>query len=153
LTNFHSFSAWTLSVLISSGVIVTLISLYLEELFDLVLQCTPLRNSTRLRRDHAEWKAGSTLQLQRIAHKNLGFGTWKRADQSISVTDKGDILETYKIDDEKHVRLVYLSDEKKALNIYYTVPVLKRQDEEIAYPLTMGQHLDTYDPTHPEYAC
>lgn len=69
------------------------------------------------------------------------------------MTDKGDILETYKIDDEKHVRLVYLSDEKKALNIYDTVPVLKRQDEEIAYPLTMGQRLDTYDPTHPEYAC
>lgn len=132
--------------------IVMLISLYLEELFDMVLQRTPLRNSTRLRRGHAEWKAGSTLQLQRIAHENLGFGTWKRADESIPVTNKGDILGTYKIDDEKHVRLVNLSDERKALNDYHTVPVAERQDEEIAYPSTrLGEHLGSYDPTDPNH--
>lgn len=114
-----------------SGIIVMLISLYLEELFDLVLQRTSLRNSIQLRRGHAEWKAGSTLQLQRIAHENLGFGIWKRADESIPVTNKGDILGTFKIDDERHVRLVNLSDERKALNIYHNVSVTDRQDEEI----------------------
>ncbi|KAF3038648.1 hypothetical protein E8E12_005459 [Didymella heteroderae] len=140
-TSFHSFSAWTLFILILSGIIVMLISLYLEELFDLVLQRTPLRNPTRLRRGHSEWKARSTLQLQRIAHQNLGFGTWKRTDESIPVTNKGDILGTYDIANEKHVRLVNLSTERKGLNIFGNVLAAERPGEEIVDGAAAGREI------------
>ncbi|KAF2623613.1 hypothetical protein BU25DRAFT_308937, partial [Macroventuria anomochaeta] len=48
----------------------------------------------------------STLQLQRIAHENLGLGTWKRTDEQIPVTNKGDILGVFDTTDRKHARLV-----------------------------------------------
>lgn len=57
-------------------------------------------------RAHAEWKAGSTLQLQRIAHQNLGLGTWKRTDEAVPVTAKGDTLGIFDVSNPNHARLV-----------------------------------------------
>ncbi|KAH7093216.1 hypothetical protein FB567DRAFT_575963 [Paraphoma chrysanthemicola] len=113
-TDFHSVSAWTLFILLISGGVFMLMVLYLEEIFDMTLEYTSLGKNARLRRGHAEWKAGSTLQLQRIAHENLGFGTWKRTDEAVPVTDRGDTLGTFNIDDEKHALLVNLSMERRS---------------------------------------
>jgi hypothetical protein len=85
-----------------------------EDIFDIALRRTFLGRSVRLRRGHAEWKAGSTLQLQRIAHENLGLGTWKRTDESVPVTNRGEVLGTFDVKDEKHARLVDLKVKRKA---------------------------------------
>ena len=46
--------------------------------------------------------------------------------------EQRDILGTYSIENEKHVRLVNLSDGRRALNLYHTVPVAGSQGEEYA---------------------
>jgi len=137
----HDFSAWTLFVLLMSGITIMLVTLYLEKLCDLVLQRTPFRKHARLRRCHAEWKAGSTLQLQRIAHENLGFGTLKRTDESVPVTNRGDILGTFNIDDEKHARLVNLGMERKYQGIYGNTPSDETPDEETADSAALGDEI------------
>ncbi|KKY16375.1 hypothetical protein UCDDS831_g07054 [Diplodia seriata] len=39
-----------------------------------------------------EWCANDTLHLQRLAHEELGFGTWTDCDREIPVTEKGELL-------------------------------------------------------------
>ena len=54
----------------------------------------------------AEWQTNTTLQLQRMAHENLGLGTWSRADEGVPVTEMGDRVGVLDISDKKHPRLV-----------------------------------------------
>ncbi|KAJ4368686.1 hypothetical protein N0V86_009595 [Didymella sp. IMI 355093] len=112
--------------------------LYLEELFDLLLERTSLRDNARLIRGHAEWKAGSTLQLQRVAHENLGLGTWKRTDEAVPVTNKGDILGIFNIEDEKHARLEQAQAEMKSLSSDDSVTVDETPNGEIPDGADLG---------------
>lgn len=118
-----------------------LVALYLEELFDLAFQHTPLGKHARLRRGHAEWKAGSTLQLQRIAHENLGLGTWSRTAESVPVTNTGDVLGTYNIDDESHARLVNVNAEKKVQIIDGNISNGDTPNEEITEAAALGSEV------------
>ncbi|KAH7083074.1 hypothetical protein BKA63DRAFT_502200 [Paraphoma chrysanthemicola] len=138
MADFHSISAWTFFIFLISGGVFMLIVLYLEEIFDIALEKTSLGQNARLRRGHAEWKAGSTLQLQRIAHENLGFGTWKRTDEAVPVTNRGDILGTFNIDDEKHARLVNLSMDRKSYTRDGSVESGGNSGQETAYSAAPG---------------
>lgn len=109
-----------------------LVVLYMEELFDLALQRTSLGHNVRLRRGHAEWKAGSTLQLQRIAHENLGLGLWTRTNESVPVTNRGDLLGIYDVQDENHARLVNLRIEKTEQSLDVSSLSGEGPDEEVA---------------------
>jgi hypothetical protein len=81
-----------------------LAAFFVEELFDMLLKRTGLGKRELLLNGFAEWQAGSTLQLQRIAHENLGVGTCKRTDELVSVTDK--IFGVFDTTYRKHARLV-----------------------------------------------
>jgi hypothetical protein len=45
------------------------------------------------------------FQLQRLAHEELGFGTWSRTDEFIPVTRKGEQLGIFDLSDLAHWRL------------------------------------------------
>lgn len=45
-----------------------------------------------LRYAHLEWVSNSTLQLQRLAHEELGIGTWSDCSKEIPITKPGEIL-------------------------------------------------------------
>jgi hypothetical protein len=70
----------------------------------------------RLKKDpHArlEWCANDTLQLQRLAHEELGLGKWSHGTKSIPMT-KGDInLGVLDLTDLKHPRLTNQDSEKE----------------------------------------
>ena len=92
-----------------------IISLFIEEIFDALLRLPCLRRNKRLTYGQAEWQAGSTLQLQRIAHENLGLGTWKRTDEAVPVTNLDETLGVFDISNRKHARLVKPSTEMNDL--------------------------------------
>ncbi|KAB2568637.1 hypothetical protein BFW01_g2078 [Lasiodiplodia theobromae] len=53
-----------------------------------------------------EWSANETLQLQRLAHEELGVGPWEACDSAIPVTArKGERLGVLDLDDWTHPRL------------------------------------------------
>ncbi len=52
-----------------------------------------------------EWTANETLQLQRLAHEGLGFGTWTRASEGLPTTAPGDRLAIIDTSDREHPRL------------------------------------------------
>lgn len=64
----------------------------------------------RRRKNHGiykrlEWTTNDTLQLQRLAHEELGFGTWTRTAGDHPVTMPGEQLATLDISDPDHPRL------------------------------------------------
>lgn len=92
-----------------------LISAFVEEIFAFAIRHPRLRRA-KLIYSLAEWQAGSTLQLQRLAHENLGLGTWTRTDEAVPVTEPGDALGTLNITNTKHARLVAPSEELTAVD-------------------------------------
>ncbi|KAF2735178.1 hypothetical protein EJ04DRAFT_511890 [Polyplosphaeria fusca] len=65
-----------------------------------------LRRSHKFRYARVEWQVGTTLQLQRMAHENLGLGTWTNTDEGVPVTELGDRIGMLDVRDVKHPRLV-----------------------------------------------
>ncbi|OAG01385.1 uncharacterized protein CC84DRAFT_190654 [Paraphaeosphaeria sporulosa] len=106
----YSFNAWMLGVILLVGSTLVLISTFIEEIFALFLRYPRLR-SEKLVYSYAEWQAGSTLQLQRLAHENLGTGNWTRTNEAIPVTEPGDTLAILDVTDAKHARMVVPSTE------------------------------------------
>jgi hypothetical protein len=49
-----------------------------------------------------EWSHTSTLQLQRLAHEEAGYGTWSQCDGSVPVTFPGHQLAPLTLSDVKH---------------------------------------------------
>lgn len=52
-----------------------------------------------------EWIANETLQLQRLAHEELGAGGWSGAANAVPVTKAGETLATLDTTDAYHPRL------------------------------------------------
>ena len=69
-----------------------------------------LRRYPKLAYAYAEWSTGSTLQLQRLAHENLGLGSWKNTQNDVPVTDPGARLAILDTSNMKHVRMVQPSE-------------------------------------------
>jgi hypothetical protein len=74
------------------------------------------QRNTKLSYAYAEWQAGSTLQLQRLAHESLGVGTWSNATGSVPVTAPGDALAVLDTSEYRHPRLVAPSIELAKAN-------------------------------------
>jgi hypothetical protein len=49
-----------------------------------------------------EWCSNGTLQLQRLAHEELGIGTWGACTQDIPVTREGEMLGILDVTDPGH---------------------------------------------------
>lgn len=47
-----------------------------------------------------------TLQLQRLAHEELGLGTWRQCDKDVPVTESRQRLGVLDLSDRRHPRLI-----------------------------------------------
>lgn len=52
-----------------------------------------------------EWASNETLQLQRLAHEELGVGSWRRCLEAVPTTGRGERLAVLDVGDLKHPRL------------------------------------------------
>jgi hypothetical protein len=52
-----------------------------------------------------EWCINETLQLQRLAHEEIGCGTWSKAAQSVPITLAGEKLACLDLTDPSHPKL------------------------------------------------
>ncbi|TRX93773.1 hypothetical protein FHL15_005449 [Xylaria flabelliformis] len=86
-TAHTSFSLFGLIFTYAVGFIVITASFLLEPVFWLLYR-------KRGHNQHAtlEWTTNTTLQLQRLAHEGLGFGTWSKGTENIPVAKTGDTL-------------------------------------------------------------
>ncbi len=64
-----------------------------------------VRRNYKMRYAYAEWQAGSTLQIQRLAHESMGAGSWSNAVGTVPITRSEEKLAMLDISDPKHPRL------------------------------------------------
>lgn len=114
-SKYSSFSAWSLGAVLIGGGLIMLFGVFLEDIISLLLKIPGL-SSTKLAYAHSAWLAESTLQLHRLAHENLGLGSWKRTDEAIPVTHSDVALAVLDVTDPKHARMVVPTEELEYLN-------------------------------------
>ncbi|KAI9779283.1 MAG: hypothetical protein M1816_003623 [Peltula sp. TS41687] len=107
--SFASFSTLGLVILLSVGGLIIIISFFLEFLVEWIQRRKNLGIYQRL-----EWVTNDTLQLQRLAHEELGFGTWSRTAEDHPVTAPGEQLATLDISDPNHPKLASLAAKSEA---------------------------------------
>ncbi|KAJ2977375.1 hypothetical protein NUW58_g7829 [Xylaria curta] len=96
-TEYASFSLFGLFFTLVTGLLMTLVSYLLE----------PLSRWLHRKKGHnkypyLEWTINSTLQLQRLAHEEIGFGTWSEGTETIPITKPGQLLGSLDLSDPKH---------------------------------------------------
>lgn len=52
-----------------------------------------------------EWTMNETLQLQRLAHEELGLGSWRRCDTEVPITERLERLGVIDLSEKTHPRL------------------------------------------------
>ena len=82
------------------GLIVFLTSFTIEPLVGYVQNRFKLNPYARL-----EWYTNGSLQLQRLAHEELGIGTWTRCDSDIPSTNPGVLLASLDLSNPEHPSL------------------------------------------------
>lgn len=97
---------------------------FLEPVLAALFKLPWFQHNQKLRYAYAEWQAGSTLQIQRLAHESLGVGTWSNATGTVPVTRADEKLATLDISDSTHARLRRSSVELGKFD-YTTEPVQK----------------------------
>lgn len=88
-----------------------LLSTFQDNIINALVKIPSIQRNQKLQYAFAEWQANSTLQLQRLAHENLGLGTWSKTNESVPVTEPGDVLGVLDISNPLHSRLVASSIE------------------------------------------
>ncbi|KAK0628036.1 hypothetical protein DIS24_g10867 [Lasiodiplodia hormozganensis] len=96
-TNFNTFGLCLTFVV---GTIIIVLSHTIEPLASCIQKRRRLDTYSRL-----EWSLNENLQLQRLAHEELGVGTWHNGAETILFTDSGERLATVDLADPNHPRL------------------------------------------------
>ncbi|KAH8696936.1 hypothetical protein GQ44DRAFT_733494 [Phaeosphaeriaceae sp. PMI808] len=104
-SRYYSFSVLGLSVILFVGGFIMILGLFIESVAGCMGRLRR-RKGSRSAYTRLEWQANSTLQLQRLAHEPLGFGTWSRTMENVPVTAAGELLGVFNIADKRHPRLV-----------------------------------------------
>jgi hypothetical protein len=78
---YTSFSVLGLGLVVGLGTVVAIISYSIEILAECVQNWRKLDPYHQL-----EWTLNGTLQLQRLAHEELGYGTWENGDAFVPIT-------------------------------------------------------------------
>ncbi|KAI8954984.1 hypothetical protein F4801DRAFT_530677 [Xylaria longipes] len=107
-TSHISFSVLGLSLLLAGGLLVVSVSLSIEHIARFLQRYAKLHPYSRL-----EWVSNGTLQLQRLAHEELGFGEWTGADETVPTTASHTQLARLDISDLRHPRLLQHSGRKE----------------------------------------
>ena len=91
-----------LIIILFLGVIITLLESALESII------VWLEKRGMIKTSSTEWFGNGTLQLQRMAHEELGLGDWSgcTGPSVIPVTEKGQLLGVYNLRDANHPKLV-----------------------------------------------
>lgn len=110
--SFTSFSVLGLVILLVVGGLLIGVSYMLDSVVHWILNRKNVRTYQRL-----EWNTNETLQLQRLAHEEAGFGTWTGAAGDNPVTAPGERLATLNISDPKHPRLEHSSAKLRAASL------------------------------------
>ncbi|KAL0259681.1 hypothetical protein SLS55_005418 [Diplodia seriata] len=97
-TNFNTFG---LCLTLALGVLIIVISYSLEPL----VSCAQKRWRSLDKYSRLEWCANETLQLQRLAHEELGLGTWHGGVDAVPVTEAGECIGMLDLADLDHPRL------------------------------------------------
>lgn len=97
-TAYTNFSIFGLATVFVVGGLIIFISYALEPV---------VRWRKRSRHAYAtlEWTMNDTLQLQRMAHEELGMGNWTNCDRDVPITEGRDRLAVLDLEDLKHPRL------------------------------------------------
>lgn len=73
----------------------------------------------------SEWYTTGTLQLQRLAHEGIGYGTWSGCDGEVPLANSSALLANLDLRDPTH----------PILELHYPpVPELKPSDQRTGYP-------------------
>ncbi|KAI1132832.1 hypothetical protein F5Y10DRAFT_291787 [Nemania abortiva] len=94
---YTSFSVFGLLFTYIAGLFIILVSYLLEPISQILYRKWGYRKFA-----HLEWNAITTLQLQRLAHEQLGFGTWSKGTAEIPLTEAGDLLGCLDISNPDH---------------------------------------------------
>ncbi|KAK0647284.1 hypothetical protein DIS24_g7886 [Lasiodiplodia hormozganensis] len=86
-TAYISFSLFGLCLILVLGTLIIIASAVLEPVAGYVQKRRGWKDYARL-----EWCTNETLQLQRLAHEELGVGTWSHALDAVPRTAKGEVL-------------------------------------------------------------
>ncbi|KAI0196934.1 hypothetical protein F4808DRAFT_439331 [Astrocystis sublimbata] len=97
---YTSFNMLGLSLFFGIGTLIVTASLLLEPLLAFLHKCWGYQQHAYL-----EWVSQETLQLQRLAHEELGFGTWSGATDAIPTTKLGEKLADLDLSDPEHPKL------------------------------------------------
>ncbi|KAL1617650.1 hypothetical protein SLS54_007654 [Diplodia seriata] len=100
-SNFSSFSVLGLTILLSVGGLINIIGYSIEWIVEAIQKRKGWNEYSRL-----EWTANDTLQLQRLAHEELGVGTWSATNTSYPITAKEESLAVLDISQKDHPKLL-----------------------------------------------
>ncbi|GAW15864.1 hypothetical protein ANO14919_052860 [Xylariales sp. No.14919] len=96
-TEYTSFSVFGLLFTFIVGFSIVLISYLLEPISRILYRKWGFQTFA-----HLEWNTTATLQLQRLAHEQLGYGTWSKGTVEIPVTETGDLLGCLDVSNPDH---------------------------------------------------
>ncbi|TGJ80760.1 hypothetical protein E0Z10_g8000 [Xylaria hypoxylon] len=96
-TAYTSFSVFGLYFLFISGALLILLSFLIEPL----LSCLHHRRKYSQYR-YLEWVTNESLQLHRLAHEGIGWGTWSRGTEDIPTTEKDQALACLDLSESLH---------------------------------------------------
>lgn len=99
-TAYVNFNTFGLSLTLALGALIILFSWLLEPIIAFFQRRRQLDTYARL-----EWATNETLQLQRLAHEELGLGTWHGTAEAVPYTDGGQKLAVLDVADPEHPRL------------------------------------------------
>ncbi|KAF2727856.1 hypothetical protein EJ04DRAFT_505057 [Polyplosphaeria fusca] len=95
---YANFSIVGLTITFSIGGIILIIHAFLESIYDKWLWrwCKSKHYGV------IEWRMNGALQLHRLAHEEIGSGTWSQCDREYPVAQAHDALFPLNIDDKRH---------------------------------------------------
>ncbi|KAI0550033.1 hypothetical protein F4679DRAFT_226114 [Xylaria curta] len=96
-TAYASFSVFGLFFVFIVGLLLISISYLLEVISALLAKRKGYKQHAYL-----EWNTNATLQLQRLAHEELGIGTWSKCVEAVPATMPGETLGLLDISDLTH---------------------------------------------------
>ena len=100
-TAYVNFSTMWLTIVLIVGVLIMFLEQSLETII-VWLECHKVIKCSSI-----EWFGNETLQLQRMAHEELGLGDWEGCrGKTVPVTQKGQLLAIFSAADPEHPKLI-----------------------------------------------
>ncbi|KAJ9151962.1 Cytochrome p450 protein [Pleurostoma richardsiae] len=100
-TAYVSFSIFGLCFTLALGSLVVIASYVLDP----IMACLRRRYGMK-QYEQLEWATNEVFQIQRLAHEEIGIGTWERATREVPVTQPGEKLAVLDLANSEHPRLL-----------------------------------------------